>query len=80
MTPKERYTAISNVIARKGLENINLHAELARLESYVNGIDQEALMNPPVSPLDAVTAPISGEEGLDTGQGEITPETPPIVP
>ena len=80
MSPEDRYKIVSNIIARKGIENINLHAELAKAEAFVNKVDQDTMMQPPTAPLQTDTAPIMGQEGLDTTEDEIMPETPLNTP
>jgi len=74
LTPTERWRAVSNVIARKGIENINVHAELARLESMVNGMDAQAMMDSPMASPQDDTGTFIPEGGLDPAEGEIMPE------
>ena len=63
MTAQDRYRILSNIVAQKGTDNVDLHAELAKAESMVNVMDtQESLqasMAPPVVP---PTTPLAQEE------------------
>ena len=76
LSPEDRYKVLSNIIARKGIQNINLHAELAKAEAFVNGIDQQMAMQPPVASPQPPTAPIMGQGIEEPIQEEIMPETP----
>ena len=52
MTAQDRYRILSNIVAQKGTDSVDLHAELAKAESMINVMDtQESLqasMAPPI--------------------------------
>jgi len=64
MNASERWRVLNNIIAQKGID-IDLYAELGKVESMINGIDQQGMMPPPVPP--EITNP----------QGELGAEPPP---
>lgn len=49
-TATERYQILQNIIAQKGISDVDLWSELAKVESMINGIDQSNMMPPPVPP------------------------------
>jgi hypothetical protein len=73
----ERLKVAQNIIARGGIEGIDLYAELARSEALMNGISAEMDMmgenNAPISPVEPSGGTIMPQEGQSTTQGEITP-------
>lgn len=73
----ERLKVAQNIIARSGIDGVDLYAELARSEALLNGLDAEQGMMQPNMPQGAsqesVGAPIMGQEGESTTQGEMMP-------
>lgn len=63
-TATERYKILQNIIAQKGMD-ADLWTELAKVESMINGIDQQGMMPPPVP------------SELTNPQGELGAEPPP---
>lgn len=71
LTPQERFTVLSNIIARAGgMDKIDLRAELAKAEAGVN------VMSNPMSQNQDVTGTFSPPMGTNPTQGEIMPEMP----
>ena len=65
MTAQDRYRILSNIVAQKGTDSVDLHAELAKAESMINVMDtQESLQASMTSPIPAspVTPPAPQEE------------------
>ena len=44
MTAQDRYKILANIVAQKGTDNVDLHAELAKAESMVNVWDTQKSM------------------------------------
>jgi len=62
LTSTDRYRILANIVAQKGTDNVDLHAELAKMESMVNVMDTQNTMQPPmvsqpVIPTQPSTAP-----------------------
>ena len=52
MTAQDRYRILSNIVAQKGTDSVDLHAELAKAESMINVMDtQESLQTSMASPI-----------------------------
>lgn len=75
----ERLKVAQNIIARGGIDGVDLYAELARSEALLNGLDAEqGMMQPNVAqgtPIASSGAPIMGQEGESTTEGEIMAPT-----
>lgn len=73
----ERLKVAQNIIARGGIENIDLYAELARSEALLNGLDAEQGMVQPNMPQGMPVGPVGGtimpQEGQSTTPTEIMP-------
>jgi hypothetical protein len=79
----ERLKVAQNIIARGGIERVDLYAELAKSEALMNGINAEMAMQPPPpaempleQPNSSVGAPIMGQTGESTTPTEIMAPTP----
>ena len=72
MTPQERYQYASNVIARKGIADINLHAEIAKAEFAAAVMDSQ--MDTPVAPIQGDTGTISPPMEQSANEGETMPQ------
>ena len=68
-----------NIIARGGMSEVDLYAEVARSVALMNGISAEMDMmgenNAPISPVEPSGGTIMGQEGQSTTPTEITPPT-----
>jgi len=51
MTAADRYKILQNIVAQKGTDNVDLHAELARAESMINIMDSQKMMQPAPPPM-----------------------------
>jgi len=49
----DRYRILQNIVAQKGTDSVDLHAELAKAESMVNVWDTQKMMQPPPQPMPA---------------------------
>jgi hypothetical protein len=72
MTPQDRYKIASNIIARRGIADINLHAELAKAEFTANLMDSQ--MDAPVAPIQGDTGTISPPMEQSANEGETMPQ------
>lgn len=67
------YRIAQNIVARRGIENVDLHAELARAINFADGLENMPI-EPPAASSETITAPISDQMTPNTTQGEIMPE------
>lgn len=75
----ERLKIAQNIIAQKGLSNIDLFAEIARSEALVSAISSQGGITegiPPEAPSEPLTAPINPQETQQSPTGESGLETP----
>jgi len=56
----DRYRILQNIVAQKGTDSVDLHAELAKAESMVNVWDTQKMMQPPTP---QITQPMSTNIG-----------------
>lgn len=62
LSSTDRWHILSNIVARKGTDSVDLYAELAKAESTVNMMDtQEAMgaLQPPTPTVQEQTPPIA---------------------
>ena len=75
----DRLKVAQNIIARGGIDSVDLYAELARSEALLNGMEAEAgMMQPNMSQNvqnSSLGATMMGGEGQSTTQGEIMEST-----
>ena len=50
LSATDRWKILSNIVARKGTDGVDLHAELAKAESMVNVMDSQNSLQQPVTP------------------------------
>lgn len=75
LSSTDRWKILSNIVAQKGTDNVDLHAELAKAENMINVWDTQKMIRPPITP--QVTQPISTNVGQPV-QESLPPENSPI--
>lgn len=76
---KEKLRIFENVMARVGLAGDFL-GEYFKALAGVNGLQTYNELNPPMAPLQAPQAPMSGQPMMDTAMGEMPANVPQNTP
>ena len=75
----DRLKVAQNIIARSGIDSVDLYAEIARSEALMNGVsamtDMEGVNNTPIASQEGIGAPMMSQEGQSTTPTEMMPPT-----